>query len=1167
MPPRKRKLSSKDEPMPRAPRRRKLPWDTSNEPNDTSSHPFLTPVKKPRAPKKPSKSAKPAIKQEEQPDAPPPAPSTIPWPAHFTALAKVHSALNLVYTFLSSRKTVATTFATLRTAVEGHIRRPLTVADVAQIRALLPRSVHFEYVDEEALAVYVAGSATIKARDEAFDIAHKQKEVQEERGREVLLFEFVDGSVKDSVLRGVQTATARVGDGYRAARREEAKTPAAGTKAMTALVAKRNEKFKAAVDAFLAECAARGEDAVEAITQCALPALSDAPVPAAANDVPAEIPSERKPIPEILTELKQSDLWSDQIVPGGHRVFPPQPAAYGELTFALSQALVNALYTAFSVTQFYTHQAAALNALHAGAHVIVSTATASGKSLIYQLPVLHALEAAPQTRALFVFPTKALAQDQRRSFGAVLACMRDSLGPVAVETFDGDTPPADRRRIRDDAAVVLTNPDTLHAAILPHNAAWQDFLRNLRYVVVDELHAYAGVFGAHVAFVLRRLRRVCAALGNTGVQFVSCSATIANPGAHMAAVFGLARDTVAVIDADGSPAGEKSFVLWNTPLDALDIRGDAVAEAARLFVALVLRGVRTIAFCRVRTACETLLRAAQDELRRRGRAPVAERVMSYRGGYAAQDRRRIEAELFSGALVGVVATSALELGVDIGALDAVVIVNFPHSLAALRQQSGRAGRRNRDSLTVLVGGAGGGRRDQHYMQHPDEVFEAPTPPLSLDLASPLVRAPQLQCAAFDAPLHPEHDAAYFSASPTSSDPLPTAALVAGLDGFYHPARSYLPYPPAVVSIRASAGDDDDEKAIALIDVTNARNVVLEELDPERALFSLFEGAIYLHMGRTYLVRDVNPEKGFARVEAVKVAWTTRARTSTAVEPLEVELTRGLGGVADPGGVADGGAVVEVGTDGSAPAEGTAGKAFFGPVSITHTLTGYTKLNAQRRVIESVDVAAPAQVRVARGVWIPVPAAALTLLQSRRMRVADAVAVAAEAVLGGGGEWGVKTEGGSGGAEGRKIRRLAEMKDAAGGKGRQGRKGGTGTRLVFYDPRGGEGNARRVFDHLPAMLADAVGRVEGEGKGKGKEREKGETEEEVVARAGAAVVLRCVLGWRVDVEALPMGGVEGWTEEEEEGERDGEMLAVGEGVVKLEQMEVREGVMYDPHSVR
>lgn len=341
-------------------------------------------------------------------------------------------------------------------------------------------------------------------------------------------------------------------------------------------------------------------------------------------------------------------------------------------------------------------------------------------------------------------------------------------------------------------------------------------------------------------------------------------------------------DDVRLIDYDGSPSGRKEFLCWNTPFkdpgDPASGRGSARLECAHLFCALMLRGVRIIAFCRVRAQCEALVKAVRQELESLSRPEYAGLVMGYRGGYTAQDRRRIEADMFEGKLLGIVATTALELGVDIGTLDCVMTWGFPYSIANLRQQSGRAGRRNRDSLSILVGD--GLPTDQHYMQNPDELFSRPNAQLRIDLDSMLVREGHVQCAAYEMPIRPEQDAQYFGRGLAD---MCDEKLVRDDMGFYHCHDRFRPMPSRYVAIR----DAEDER-FAIIDVTHGRNDILEELEASKATFTIYDGAIFLHQGNSYLVRDFRPDKSLARVERVQVDWATTQRDFTDIGPTETE---------------------------------------------------------------------------------------------------------------------------------------------------------------------------------------------------------------------------------------------------------------------------------------
>ncbi|KAI7114269.1 DEAD/DEAH box helicase, partial [Hortaea werneckii] len=512
---------------------------------------------------------------------------------------------------------------------------------------------------------------------------------------------------------------------------------------------------------------------------------------------------------------------------------------------------------------------------------------------------------------MYIFPTKALAQDQRRSLKDLLSYL-PGLEQVMCETFDGDTPMSERNTIRDEARIIFTNPDMLHLTILPQEEAWRSFLQNLRYVVMDELHVYNGLFGAHVALIMRRLRRICAAVGNRKVKFISCSATVANPEEHMRTLFGLEED-VTLVDFDGSPSGRKEFLCWNTPFkdpgDPTSGRGDTFAETARLFCQLILRGVRVIAFCRVRKQCEVLTTAVKAELHSLERDEVMNRVMAYRGGYTAQDRRKVEKEMFDGKLVGIIGTNALELGVDIGSLDAVVTVGFPYTIANLRQQSGRAGRRNKDSLSVLIGDCF--PTDQYFMQNPDEIFTKPNCELQVDLTNMLVLEGHIQCAAHEMPIRPDEDDKYFGKqlSEICEERLRKDDL-----GFYHTDERFLPHPSRTVAIR-----DTEESHFAIIDTTPGHgNVVLEELEASRAFFTIYEGGIFLHQGRTYLVKEMSTDRMVAKVEYVKVDWTTQQRDFTDIDPVETEMIRRI--------------------------PGSLSRAFFGSIKVLQNVFGFFKVD-------------------------------------------------------------------------------------------------------------------------------------------------------------------------------------------------------------------------------
>lgn len=461
------------------------------------------------APSKQTKvgKGKGASRKKKAASATPPVLCQVEWPPLFKDLDRTHRALNLVFTFCSTRKHVATTFATIRSAVESHTKRELKIEDIAAIVALRPDGINFAYVDEMMLQTDIKGAerdSTFKS-GKAKDIfsqgpapdasvggltgtellgSHHPDELPPS-GQEVLFFEFVDGDLKRQVQH---KKTGEPTNPNRKLRNEDLKMPVYSQKQLTTLIEKRNQKFTNAMNAFINRCVEQKVDPEVMLREEAeayIPFTSESntttPGPEIST-IPPSIPKERKSIPEIVQELKDSPWYTGQVVPDGHRVFEAQEAVFGELDFLLSQDMVNALYNAKGITKFYAHQTEAINSLHAGHNVVVSTSTSSGKSLIYQLPVLHALENDYITRAMYIFPTKALAQDQKRSLKEMLTYLA-GLEEVLVETFDGDTPMHERNQIRDEARIIFTNPDMLHITILPQEDGWRTFLQNLKYVV------------------------------------------------------------------------------------------------------------------------------------------------------------------------------------------------------------------------------------------------------------------------------------------------------------------------------------------------------------------------------------------------------------------------------------------------------------------------------------------------------------------------------------------------------------------------------------------------------------------------------------------------------------------------------------------------------------
>ena len=551
-----------------------------------------------------------------------------------------------------------------------------------------------------------------------------------------------------------------------------------------------------------------------------------------------------------------------------HTLEPSREPRTEALPDDLDPAVVSAL-VGCGITGLYAHQAEAWAAAGRGEDVIVTTGTASGKSLAFTLPVLDGIAREPKARALYLYPTKALAQDQARSLAAFrLRALRPAI-------YDGDTETERRWQVRKWANAVLTNPDMLHVGVLPRHDRWGDVLHNLRWVVVDEAHVYRGVFGSHVANVLRRLRRLARAYG-ADPQFLLASATIANAGELAASLTGRAAT---VIETDRAPRSEREVVLWNPPLlDAdLGVRGSALGDASRLLAELVSGGSRTICFAKSRKAAELIHRFAADRVD----ADTARRLAPYRAGYTAAQRREIEQRLLDGDLLGVTATDALELGIDIGLLDCAISVGFPGTVASLRQQWGRAGRRGR-GLAVLV--ASDDALDQFFMREPDALLGRRVEAAVLDHANPRVLDPHLYAAAFEGPIT-EADAETLGESAVAR-----AALLPELErtpaGLVWSGRDY---PAARISLRSG-----DPEAFTIVDA--GTGAVLGQVERERAWSTVHDGAVYLHLGRQYLVQSLDLEARAAVVAEVQVDWYTQPRKESATtieEALQVERTCGV----------------------------------------------------------------------------------------------------------------------------------------------------------------------------------------------------------------------------------------------------------------------------------
>ena len=631
---------------------------------------------------------------------------------------------------------------------------------------------------------------------------------------------------------------------------------------------------------------------------------------------------------------------------------PARSAVRGELERPLPPAVARR-----APEVLWSHQTEAIDLARRGRSVVVATGTGSGKSLCYQLPISEA--AASPVRAgtaLALFPTKALAHDQLRSITAL------DLPGVVAGAYDGDASPEERTWVRKHASLVLTNPEMLHAGLLPHHARWATFLGRLRYVVVDELHSFRGVFGSHVAQVLRRLRRLAAHYGADPV-FICCSATIGAPERLASSLTGVA---VEAVTHDGSPRGERAVALWQPPLLDMDsgARASAHREAAAVTAGLIHAGHTTLGFTRSRRGVEIVA----ADVRRRLPRPLARRVRSYRGGYLAEERRAIEDELFSGQLAGIVATSALELGIDVGGLDAVVLDGFPGTIASFWQQAGRAGRGGAAAAAVLV--AGDDQLDQWLINHPQELLTRSPEPAVVNPANPSVLDPHLRCAAHELPL-------------THADERwwPRGALDDGVRRLVHADELVVRHrgrrdePMAVwdgsgwpshgVGLRNAGG-----APVRIVEAGTERAV--GDVDRSRAPEQVHKGASYLHQGEHWRVVELDLTTGVATVEPDDGATYTVARTDTATRLLDEERSCSVGG-----------STLSLGT-----------------VEVSTQVVGYQrKESLTRALVTSQPLDLPASTLVTRGIWYVVPHEVVDAAGVDRAQLGAALHAAEHAAIG------------------------------------------------------------------------------------------------------------------------------------------------------------------------
>ena len=559
-------------------------------------------------------------------------------------------------------------------------------------------------------------------------------------------------------------------------------------------------------------------------------------------------------------------------------VLPGRPGKSASLPNDLDIRLADAL-AAQGIRRLWTHQAECWRVSQSDADFMVTTGTASGKSLCFNLPVVDGLLRAPHARAIYLYPTKALAQDQLRRLR--LLAGRD----IEVATYDGDTPSAARQVARQKARVLLTNPDMIHLSLLPHHERWDDFFFNLRYVVIDEAHTYRGVFGSNVANVLRRLRRV-ASLYGAEPRFILASATIRNAKEHAQHLTGL---DVVHVSGDGAPVGPRKVVFWQPPLleNQINVRRGSNAEAADLLAELIRSGIRSICFTKSRRSAEVIYQQTVDRLKET-EPRLADRVSPYRAGYTPEQRRGIETMLFGGELLAVVSTSALELGIDIGALDAAIIVGYPGTMASLWQQWGRAGRGKGESLAVFV--AGNDALEQFFVKHPDELLTREVEAATIDFANPFIHTRHLAAAAYESPLIEDDRLFFGSHLPEALEQCADEGLLrhkretsaAGRDTAEAWYSTGTDFPAARIGLRSTAGEQYTIVEAETGDIIGTEGA-------ETAFSALHPGAVYLHMGDSYLITKLDLEARIALARPFFDTYHTIPRRETDTQILSERL--------------------------------------------------------------------------------------------------------------------------------------------------------------------------------------------------------------------------------------------------------------------------------------
>ncbi|KAF9471178.1 P-loop containing nucleoside triphosphate hydrolase protein [Pholiota conissans] len=733
------------------------------------------------------------------------------WPNH------LQSAINTVVAFISSKRQLAVSFSAVRSSVEGLLKHPLEIGKISEIKALIPDLIQFSYIpsaDLHSNGRYCTSYNSVDYRQTTLQPSEKEGYV--------LVLDFTDNP---SAKKSSQSLSLK---------------PVLSPSALKKLIQSRNDRFRRAVQELL-NATPVSENPMDVLINAGrvyIPVNPSIPVVDLVEGGKT-VPNlgERSSADNVISELVTSNWYKDQIV--YRRSIEAKGAQIAFLDFPISKTITEAVLASRNIKSLYSHQVSAIDAIQKGRHVVVSTSTASGKSVIYQIPILTYLEESASATAILVFPTKALAQDQKASLEQLFR-MCPSLNKLKfLQNMSLD--------IRDTASIILTNFDTIHASILPNEETWR------RSVCLHLLHHSSSLLDSF----LKRLKRPiysCLNLLDRSILFVSCSATLSNPAEYMSKVFALDASEVQVISNDGAPSGAKDYLIWNPPLvDEMHPtlgRCSSLSEASNVMRFLMKKGFRVILFCKIRKVCELAIKTIKSDLSNEGRLDILDR-----------DRRKIEHDAFSGQLLGIIATNALELGIDIGALDAVIMLGFPMTVSNFKQQAGRAGRRSRDSLAIMV--TEPFPIDQHFVQFPSELFDNSLDDLVLDVDNGHILEAHLQCAAHEIPLALD-DARWFG--PMTSE-ICKNKLKRDKDGWYHTHPKFLPSPSRHVSIRCA---QEDTYAVVEIKKKGIKGTVymLEEVEVSRALFELYEGGV---------VKEIRHDEKIAQVVREDVNYITSPR--------------------------------------------------------------------------------------------------------------------------------------------------------------------------------------------------------------------------------------------------------------------------------------------------